>query len=725
MLTPTGNLQEWIDNQNKQLRSESDIKIEVFSHTGNVCSLLTTLTKGNFESFNIQETVSALSFEVPQTNISFKVFKNGTIENTIKNGHFIRISYGYLINGSWSWVVKGVYEISKATVQNNGLTADYEAKILRYKLLEQPLYYGLRAGGNTSSDIVRAVNTYLSTFESFVIDFNYEPLISTAVGGTTMGKDRSCISILSSVAQANGCLLTIKGVIDDQTMVYKLVCHFERLTSYELNTSYIVEYSSQTRKPESIESQYTYDGYEIVERVENYYFDSNAGGGAQFSGDDEVILTLPAEFSNKGIVEYDFPRFPYATSRSATTGYDFNVLDENGNDVTSQYSSGQDLDVYNHGFKISCNNQIPSYYSVKFRYFAYSGISQEIWKASGKNPISIDNPFICCRCNTYDGTVNNHDLVNRIRQTVVYMKGKEEMTVECRFDPRLEAGDCILIATDSDTYERCVVEHYTMSYNGSFKGTIDSCDLGEIERVYARFYASNKTTLINEQEMWQGETPTAPTTPPNPPSTLGNAVYSSIGSFKEWKPTLAPIEEDTNFYPTYNNTAFHEYEQTYDEDATFTGQLAAWTSRPLSIGSIVTPHIANLKKLINNPRLTIPANDGHGFATTSQPTVFRGDEDNDLWQANYIQFSLNPRTNKWEITSIKVFSTDDVRTLCIGQDNRLWFATSEEKRLNHLTVISDEHLDVLADKFKYNSATNSFVYNGQTGETTCAYKRIN
>ena len=136
MLTPSGNLQDWIDNQNSQVRSQSRVNIEVWEYASSTLTRKVVLSNDKIESYSISESSSILGFQTPSVNINFTIFKDGTTEFLINQGNFILIYYEYFINGSWRAVQKGAYEISKTTIQNNGLVAKYEAKILGYRGLE-------------------------------------------------------------------------------------------------------------------------------------------------------------------------------------------------------------------------------------------------------------------------------------------------------------------------------------------------------------------------------------------------------------------------------------------------------------------------------------------------------------------------------------------------------------------------------------------------------------
>lgn len=716
MLTPTGNLQDWINNQNKQVRSESDIKIEVFSHSGGTCSLETTLTKQNIESYSISESNSILCFQTPMIDINFKVFKDGTTEYLIKQGYFIRISYGYKINNSWSWVEKGVYEISKAKVQNNGLTAEYQANFLRYGALESIFNYGIKEGGKSSSGIVLDICSFMRMFDNNLqFENDLSILVSDATGGTTLGNNRSCLDVLCSIAQANGCFLTIGGIIDSSNQ-YKLKFVFYRISNNTNTNDFVIEYKNMLKKPESIDSKYAYDGYEITERIETYSFDTYG----QYYGDDVLVEleNLPAQYVNSGFIEYNLPKYPFDNVKQGARVVDFYVYDNNGNDVSSQFENGNDAVFYNNGFILSCDSPIPSNYTVKVPYFSYFGISTNIISQSGSKKISINNPFVCARYNAYnESSPQSHNLRDRIRATVSYMANKEELEIECRFDTRAEIGDCIIVADTPNTYKLCIVEGYSMNYSGAYKGSMELVNLGNTAH-YTITFSDMSGNVFNTQQNWGGLTPTVPECPAWTDSS--NSVYKSK-TFLDWTPSVStPISADTDFYPIYDYESYYYDELTSYSGSGVVGQICAFTSEAISGDTRrwAYPHIAMITSLRGSK--TIPAKAGAPTRYLSQlPTEIYGKPEYDEWQHNQV-FIV-----KWGATSSQKYLIGVVRNniitacLCKNSANNLYYGRPSSI---YLPVLWDTFADLVAS-FDYDATNDCFTFNGSGTVYAGFYKR--
>lgn len=476
MLVPSGNLQEWIDNQNKNLRSESDIKIEVFSHSQSTCTLETTLTKKNLQNFNISESGSVLGFETPSVNISFTMFKDGVNENLISIGSFIRISYGYLINGSWSWVEKGVYEISVAKVQNNGLTAQYQAKFLRYQALEQEWDKG--GAGTTFTSWLNLLYEELRKFDPYL--YVPSPVGTSVFLGYGSFGSKSILGMATALHQVYKGTLVVHQELSSSRYSTAFVEKKIKPTDAPDDT-YLISYSNQFKKYEIVDENY-WDDVSIWEHWAIYdenssmiklqhsiiikaYLVKNSNMDAQYEG------YYPYNFASLSV--QPVPE-TYSGSLGSGNAYVF------GNKIILKYPNStldDDLDV-----RIT---------------YPYVKMSKQLSVGSGNSLLEIDNPFVSAGESSDRVSLIDHRYLNLMRAFFTEWKDYQvHNELNVRFDPRLEIFDNIIYADTKETLRCGIVESYEMSYSGGFKAKIIIRDIGNYNKPISLKFLENTTFYI-------------------------------------------------------------------------------------------------------------------------------------------------------------------------------------------------------------------------------------
>ena len=473
MLVPSGNLQEWIDNQNKNLRSESDIKIEVFSHYQGTCTLQTTLTKKNLQNFNINESASVLGFETPSVNISFTMFKDGVNENLISIGSFIRISYGYLINGSWSWVEKGVYEISVAKVQNNGLTAQYQAKFLRYQALEQEWDKG-GAGSPTTAWINHLYNEILK-FDPYIVVPS--PVGTGVLKGFGSFGSKSILGIATALFQADKECCVLRQTINAQNR-YTIAFLFnqDKHPTDAPNDTYIISYSNQFKKYEIVDEDY-WDDVSIWEYRAIY--------------DESSLIKLTHSIQVKGYL---------AKNSNIDAQYD-GYYPYNFADLSISVSSGSlgSGNTYIYGNKVVMNypySTVPDNGTITIAY-PYVKISKQLSVGSGNSLLELDNPFVCANDSSDRVSSMSHQQLDLIRAFFNEWKNYQvHNELNVRFDPRLEIFDNIIYADTKETLRCGIVESIQMSYAGGFKAKVIVRDVGSANQPLTFTFLESTTFSI-------------------------------------------------------------------------------------------------------------------------------------------------------------------------------------------------------------------------------------
>jgi len=719
MLHPS-NEQGWIENQKQQVRSESDILINVYDRR-EVIHTRTSLTKKKLESFSIRQNCSALGFSLPESEINFTFFKDGTTENYIDVGDVINIYYRYKINNEWVSINAGVFEISKFTIQNNGLVAKVEAKTLGYKLLEMVYPKGIKISGNLGANIVAELNSYLHSIDS---DYSAtytgdNHLFATELSSaTTLGK-RNVLSIISAIAQASGCRFNALGHIDWDNEIWYVNFSFTKNNTYSIEYTYELLYFNQTKKPESIDSEYAFDGYEITEYVENYFFES---GSPYFDSDDLVEIELSSEFVNKGFKEYTLTRFPFDDT---TLNPIFYVYNEQGQDVSSSYT--KNIETFNNGFNITTSPSIANNYTVKIRYYAYRDISVNKVVSSGKNVISIDNPFITTRNNiTTPSASIDHSNLSSLIGSINALKEKRKIIVECRIDPRVQVGDVIIVETSRDEYNACLVETLTINYNGSYNGKMELLILSSIESYWAKFYNGDET-IMKEEILWDGQTPTQPSETPTKDANY-NAVYTF--EFDSWSPTIEPIDANTSYYPTFNNVA-RTYNKVVSEPSdTFAGQILRYTQTHSGNRYYHTPHIIDFENMTDiSTGGTIPAKTGSVQTTVSitTPTTMNGGTNHDDWQGNRIFITRYKERYELEYHWCIFIPRKNQTPLALCQylgTGGLWYGMYDFRQSPTSTkaLVKWDTLDALLSDFHYDATNDNFVFKGSSSGNTSAFK---
>ena len=726
MLTPTGNLQEWIDNQKAQVRSESDIIIEVWRYLNGTLSKLQTLDKKNIESYSINESASIVGFRNQSTNITFTVFKDGTTENNIKQGYFILICYRFYFGNSYSDVQKGFYEISKATVQNNGLVAKYEAKDMCYKLLESEWTLGGIPDGSATAYLneISAMGrkiypnmTYHSYGGALLVGYSTNPTNLT---------NRSILSLLTSIAQANGVMLRVKGFIDWNNNQYGLDIYFLAYNDMSPQGDYIVDYSNMLKKPENIESEYGYGGVSVKGTITTYR-------ESQDEQPDKEWIEISPLLLNGNLNEIDWGKYP-PYEEDGHTYHKVYRWDSNNNDwvlVHNDYPYGSDPVItaytftdeylYSNYFKISVSPAIQSDYKFMLMYEAIYSVREYTYEIGSSNKVVVNNPFLNDTYNEYLGDSPNYTIFLRCASMFNTFTKKEKMEIECRFDPRVETLDVFVVEESSTQYTKCFLESYTMTYNGSYKGKMELLKYSNTYKVVGSFL-NYDGVVYDTQSVWYGE-PISPSSNPSFSSNK-NAVYSSK-TFTGWSPNNAHIYQNTTYTPLFNYTLRTYAQQLTDPQSNFRGQVMFWQIVRRTRYYRATPHIANFHALIGNPQFSIPSAVGSSvlyLTPSSQPTTFQGGEGADDWQYNRIMFDLDTTTGKYTIWD---WYDPSVRPhfFCKGQDGKYWFATYEEIEDNNLEVVEFDTVDdELWNRFKYDSANDCFKLDDTSGSATEIYK---
>jgi hypothetical protein len=475
MLTPTGNLQDWIDNQNRQLRSESDIKIEVFSHSQSTCTLETTLTKKNLQNFNISESGSVLGFETPSVNISFTMFKDGVNENLISIGSFIRISYGYLINGSWSWVEKGVYEISVAKVQNNGLTAQYQAKFLRYQALEQEWDKG--GAGTTFTSWLNLLYEELKKFDPYL--YVPSPVGTSVFLGYGSFGSKSILGMATALHQVRKGTLVVHQELSSSRYSTAFVEKNIKPTDAPDDT-YIISYSNQFKKYEIVDEDY-WDDVSIWEYWAIY--------------DESSLIKLKHSIIIKA---YLVKNSNMDTQYEGYYPYNFASLSVQPVPETYSGSLGSG-DAYVFGNKIILkypNSTLDDDLDVRITY-PYVKMSKQLSVGSGNSLLELDNPFVATAESSDRVSVINHTWLDLIRAFFNEWKDYQvHNELNVRFDPRLEIFDNIVYADTKETLRCGIVESIEMSYAGGFKAKVIIRDIGNYNEPLTLKFLESTTFYI-------------------------------------------------------------------------------------------------------------------------------------------------------------------------------------------------------------------------------------
>lgn len=432
--------QGWIDNQNQQMRSLSDIRLSIFDKVSSTSIyFIQTLNGDKIKEYSINETGSIINKIVPDVEGVFSVFKSNDYAWRFAIGNVIRVEYGYLINGSWEYIEKGVYQITNCEIPENGLYATYTFKHIDYDLLISVDARGVipnatpyQLWGELINDNTTRMNNGGATNNNLYQDF-------TDGMGWGIGECR-IIDILQTMAQAMGRTLQIKGHISD---THYIDTNFIDVSlTAPTSSNYIISADIQYDKPE-YENDIVYNYYELSK----YSFKraDQEGGGNVYNifnvsqSDDNTYIYFKNNF-----VPYDMTltnKVPSSVSLNYTLYQNCFMVSKVIGDTTTTWSCFAKIYVAENTCKL-----------IKVNY----GGTQA---SNSKDYFQVDNALI------------NANYYNLARAYLNKWGNEYEIVkVNYRFDPRLELFDGVKVRVGNRT-RKGIVESYTMTYNGSFKGS--------------------------------------------------------------------------------------------------------------------------------------------------------------------------------------------------------------------------------------------------------------
>lgn len=438
--------QAWKDNQQKQLRSESDVRITFYSlNNYKLVSNLGTINKVSLKDFSFSESGSIIGNQRYDVNIRFSLLKSSLQTIDYPSGSFIKIEFGYYLNGAWEYIDRGYFELVEKVNKANSFTIDYVAKHINYNLLSRDYKLGmlLKTPKITMQDFIEAsIKGLLTNYESSPSNYLKGDLMVSGDttwyyydgGGLTTYRGVADFPIMPYLdifqvsSQAMGCayrLLGYKDSNDNYYLDYKLY-DFLNTDFSNSDFSFSVNDINYLKYPENI-TQDKYKQVDCYAQSVGILFDT--GGSTYTLPATTKIAYFPDNFRNRSIgTRYKY----YFTGGVVGTYNQSSTLDG----IATSYCAEEKYEITN----VIDNTQI--------------------------NELKVSNPFAVENSSFYNGWVvfTNSLMLKHANNNKIY-------DLDLRIDPSVELYDKVVYNTTQGGHD-CVVESYTIRFNGAFSGTM-------------------------------------------------------------------------------------------------------------------------------------------------------------------------------------------------------------------------------------------------------------
>jgi len=433
--------QAWKDNQNKQVRSESDIKLTFYKITtlnvGNIQYeygvVDTTLTKEHLASFHLKESGALNNNKLPICEINFSIYKNGKVDFDERG--FVVVEFGYNINGTWEWIQKGIYKISKKEIPVNGLLAHYTLKSCfgsnPYTDIDDIYKEGSYQTYDTSLRNIRTddLMSKLQMQEDGVVTTNYT--VGSYLGYVSFLELARQIGIVKgkTTSITNQAKLKLLDTLNNRDVVGKVIrsnCYNKPEKTSELKFDIISIIGHSLGSSSSTKSSYTVTTTKENEKI---YVEPSLYASAQIVGGAVYSILWSAYTINQ----------PAGTYNIELTNLENDVL------TTNSFVVGL-----------------------------------------GSNELKIDTPLLF-QYQTVNVAFGLIDMVNT--HNIVY-------SVDCRIDPSFELFDLIDLEIEKGIFKRGFIESISIDYNGGFSGSLEIRTLFDYEKPLTFKNISNNNATV-------------------------------------------------------------------------------------------------------------------------------------------------------------------------------------------------------------------------------------
>lgn len=414
--------QAWKDNQLKQIRSESDIRISFYdnSHT-----LIGTLTKGEIVSYNYNESGSISNDTLPIATVSFSCSMVSGATYDFNENCYAILEYGYLISGSWEWIQKGIYKIKNKEIPANGLVAKYTLQ--------------------TCFKITRSNVVYYKNIDDIYKDGSY--LITDPNSSSTTGSNATAVGLARKIDMEN---ITNPSTSGDTGRLLKYVSYIELARQIALISNKTLRVKNDAVfsafSPSSSSFTYSMMIYPI-----NY-----------LKKPEKSIV----EPYNKITIEYYNTTYDITTT---STNYDdFEYVVSSQNQVftipPAMYCAFTFAGTYQN-MHYPVDNTITMWYvgTETYRFWKFTtNVKSRTWLYSvGDKELKIATPLMSS--NYYFNAHYNLEYANN--HNIFYL-------LDLRIDPSVELFDKIAFYLNETTVVEGIVEDISLSFSGAFKGKI-------------------------------------------------------------------------------------------------------------------------------------------------------------------------------------------------------------------------------------------------------------
>jgi hypothetical protein len=265
------------------------------------------------------------------------------------------------------------------------------------------------------------------------------------------------------MCQAIGICLKITGYIDSNNRYGIRFDGIDKLNNQIYTVDYIINDINKLKKYEIVDEDY-YDGVDIFE---TYAIPDVTGYGRVSTTNINIFVEQINTYVETPYLDNKYPLNTSMPSILITSG------------GTGELGTGKVI-PYGNGAIIDYPNSTLQNPTELFMNFAFAQISKVKHEDSGKSKLVIDNPFVTWEKSSY-GTINPHKYYDRIRAYQDYWKKyQKHISLDVRFDPRLELFDDVVFDIKNGINCCGIVEEYSINYEGSFKGTLTLRNSNEV-----------------------------------------------------------------------------------------------------------------------------------------------------------------------------------------------------------------------------------------------------
>lgn len=510
MLNPTGNLQQWLDNNRSQVRSESYIEFEIYWNEPAYRSIV--LYKKDIINFKYKTSGKVDNSELFSRELTFEIEKQKNID--IPLGAIIIARVGFQLGGYGRYVVLGQLELKEKEQKANGITDKYTFKNKGWyanEVLSPFNHFGYKQLTDTYHG---GSNKYLpadKTLPTEMVDMELGDLYYNAFKRLGNG----LISINFPVGKGLGEvsyeeLAQLIAIASGQT--YKInsnsgVPDFVEIDLTTSNVDYVID---------------NFLMYEFAEfSKEKEYYAINANLYTTSIGGFEFALNKSYSVPSNTTISFLLDKTLYQTNFLYIVKQATDKLYYGGNEIVAINKSASTMTFVLYNLKY-----IETASDTKVVVISPNGDNDNVFKVD--NPLMTENHWIRARA-----------YLER------WLPFQEYINCNFRYDPRLEVFDKVVIYDKNNLRYYAIVEEIDMSYEGSYSAKIKA-RIFKKDYYNIRFWNYNGSVLQQEY-INSGETPVYKGATPTRPSTALNDYV-----FKGWSPAIYAVDKDQIYTAEYD-----------------------------------------------------------------------------------------------------------------------------------------------------------------------------